>query len=724
MIPQNSVNLAEYKPTYQKLLEQNKQYREQIIKLKEEINILRKSFLPEDSYYKDRFYRITENVNDVVYRLKLPECRYEYMSPQATDLFGYDPAEFYTHPLLIRKIIHPDFLNYFIDHWRSLLKGEAPEYYEIKIIKRNGEHRWILQKNLMIKDNNGIAVAIEGIVTDITSRKITEEALINSEAEKNAILNNLPHLAWLKDSDGKYLSVNESFAISVNKTAEEIVGKTDYDLYTEKTAQQYREEDLKIMLTRNKLFIEEEMDGKWFETFKAPIFDIEGQIIGVTGIALEISERKKNEEEIKDYSERLAIQNVKLKLINDELKAAKEKAEESDKLKSAFLANMSHEIRTPMNAILGFATLIRNRILSEEKRRDYIDLINSNCRQLLNIITDIIDISKIEAGQISIFNKNFSLNKLLNELFLNYKNQIDLVKKPIRFILNNGLKNEESAIFTDKVRLEQILANLLSNAIKFTEKGTIEFGYTIDSKKDIVFYVKDTGIGISESEAKVIFDRFRQVSSSYNKIYGGTGLGLSISKGLVEKLGGKIWVESEQNTGSTFYFSMPYKPGILIEKPAEIDYSKTYNWEGKKLLIAEDEDANYNLLATILDPTKAKLIWVTSGKDAIEKCKIDQSIDLVLMDMKMPDMNGFESTRQIKVIRNELPIIAQTAYAMSTDEENCLRAGCDDYISKPLRIDNLLAKIDKHLHRKESADGSSNNDTISPQTARSSIASS
>jgi PAS domain S-box-containing protein len=713
--PQHPNNLSEYKPTYQKLLEQNRQYREQIIKLKEEINILRKSFLPEESYYKDRFYRITENVNDVVYRLKLPECRYEYMSPQASDLFGYDPTDFYNSPLLIRKLIHPDFLKYFINHWRSLLKGEAPEYYEIKIIKKNGEQRWVLQKNLMIKDNKGNAVAIEGIVTDITNRKITEEALINSEAEKKAILDNLPHLAWLKDSDGKYLSVNESFASSVNKTIGEIVGKSDYDLYPQKVAQRYREEDLKIMLTKNKLFIEEESEGKWYETFKAPIFDIEGQIIGVTGIALEISKRKKNEEEIKNYSEKLAIQNVKLKLINDELKSAKEKAEESDKLKSAFLANMSHEIRTPMNAILGFATLIRNRILSEEKRRDYIDLINSNCRQLLHIITDIIDISKIEAGQISIFNKNFPLNKLMNDLYLNYKNQAELLKKPIHFILNNGLKNEDSAIFTDKVRLEQILANLLSNAIKFTDKGTIELGYRIDRKRDVIFYVKDSGIGISESELSVIFDRFRQVSSDFNKIYGGTGLGLSISKGLVEKLGGKIWVESELEKGSTFSFSIPYKPGILLEKPTEIDYSKTYNWEGKTLLIAEDEETNYNLLATILDPTKAKIIWVTQGKEAVDKCKTDLSIDLVLMDMKMSDLNGFESTRQIKLFRSELPIIAQTAYAMSTDEENCLNAGCDDYISKPLRIDNLLSKIDKHLQAKKSCDKGKEKDTFSPQ---------
>ncbi len=723
MIFQNPAPLPENKPTYQKLLEQNKQYRDKIIQLKEEINILRKSFLPEESYYKDRFYRITENVNDVVYRLKLPECRYEYMSPQASDLFGYDPVDFYTSPLMIRRIIHPDFLKYFISHWRSLLKGEAPEYYEIKIIKKNGEHRWVLQKNLMIKDNNGKAVAIEGIVTDITNRKITEEALINSEAEKKAILDNLPHLAWLKDSDGKYLSVNESFANSVEKSIEEIVGKTDYDLYPEQIAQGYREEDLKIMLTRNKLFIEEDSDGKWYETFKAPIFDIDRQIIGVTGIALEISKRKKNEEEIRNYSEKLAIQNVKLKLINDELKAAKEKAEESDKLKSAFLANMSHEIRTPMNAILGFATLIRNRVLTDEKKRDYIDLINSNCRQLLHIITDIIDISKIEAGQISIFNKNFPLNKLMNDLQLNYQNQVELIKKPIRFVLKNELKDEDSAIFTDKVRLEQILANLLSNAIKFTDKGVIEFGYKIDRRREIAFYVKDTGIGISESELNVIFDRFRQVSSSFNKIYGGTGLGLSISKGLVERLGGKIWVHSILGEGSTFYFNVPYKPGILMEKPIEIDYSKTYNWEGKTLLIAEDEEVNYNLLATILDPTKIKIIWVTTGKEAVDKCKTDSSIDLVLMDMKMPDLNGFESTKQIKSEREELPIIAQTAYAMSTDEENCLNAGCDDYISKPLRIDNLLAKINKFIQTEDSSGTNQEKGSLVHKTIRSSFTS-
>jgi len=693
--------LAGTKPTYEQLLAQNKQFKRKLVELKDEINLLRKSFLPEENYYKDRYYRITENVNDVVYRLILPDFRYEYMSPQAKDLFGYEPNEFYNSPLLIRRIVHPDFFKYFIEHWRALIIGRAPDYYEMKIVRKDGEVRWIQQKNLLIKDDSGKTVAIEGIVTDITNRKLTEEALINSEVQKKAILNNLPHLAWLKDCDGKYLSVNESFANSVNKSTEEIIGKTDYDIYPDTLAQKYREEDLKIILTREQLFIEEQTNNLWYETFKAPIFNSSGEVFGVTGISLEISKRKKNEAEIKEYGEKLAVQNVKLKLINDELKNAKEKAEESDKLKSAFLANMSHEIRTPMNAILGFATLIRNRVLTQEKRREYIDLINSNCRQLLHIITDIIDISKIEAGQISIFNRNFLLNKTLNDLYLNFKNQIEVLKKPIEVSLKTGLKNEESALFSDKVRIEQILTNLLANALKFTDKGEIEFGYYIDRRRDVVFYVKDTGIGMTEDEQKIIFERFRQVSTSFNKMYGGTGLGLSISKGLAEKLGGRIWVESKVEKGSCFYFSIPYTPGIHIEKPPQIDFTAEYNWKGKTILIAEDEDVNYNLLETILSPTNAKVLRAKTGDDAVEYCKSKNTIDLILMDMKMPDMNGFEATKKIKAIKKDIIIIAQTAYAMSTDEDNCLKIGCDDYISKPIRIDDLLRKIEQYLRVKK-----------------------
>jgi PAS domain S-box-containing protein len=706
--------LSSKNPTFEELRAQNAQYRKQVLKLKEEINILRKSFLPEEIYYKDRFYRITENVNDVVYRLVLPEFRYDYISSQSKELFGYEPELFYTSPLIIRRIIHPDFIKEFFAHWRLLLKGVAPDYYEIMIVKKGGEVRWVQQKNLIIRDEHGKAIAIEGVVTDITNRKLTEEALIRSEAQKKALLNNLPHLAWLKDSEGKYLSVNESFADSVNKPVEEIIGKTDYDLYPDYQAQKYREEDLKIILTKKQLFFEYQFKNKWFETFKAPIFDTDGKLIGITGISLEISDRKNAENEIKNYSEQLTIQNIRLKLINDELKTAKEKAEESDKLKSAFLANMSHEIRTPMNAIVGFSTLIRNRNLIEEKRKDYIDLINSNCRQLLRIITDIIDISKIEAGQISVFNKNFNLNKTLHDMCLNYSHQIEIMQKPINLILKTGLANKESFLYTDKVRLEQILANLLSNAIKFTERGIIEMGYYIDRRSDIIFYVKDSGIGMTQEEQKVIFDRFRQVSSSYNKTYGGTGLGLTISKGLVEKLGGRIWVESEIEHGSGFYFNMPYKPGIAVEKLPQIEYLKNYYWPNKTILIAEDEEVNYNLLETIIAPTKAKIIWVRNGLEAVRICKDTSEIDVVLMDIKLPDLNGLDATKRIKKIRKELPVIAQTAYAMSVDEDNCLRAGCDDYISKPLHIEDILNKINRFLTQTTVIEKNSSKEIVSP----------
>jgi signal transduction histidine kinase/ActR/RegA family two-component response regulator len=390
------------------------------------------------------------------------------------------------------------------------------------------------------------------------------------------------------------------------------------------------------------------------------------------------------EEYIKNPSTQLTQADInKMKEVND--------------MQSIFLAKLTSGLRTPMNAILGFSTLIRNRLLSEKKRRDYIDLIDSNCRHLLHIMTDIIDILKIEAGQISVFNKNFLLNKALSDLYFSYKNQIDVLRKPIKLLLKPGLRDENSAVFTDKVRLEQILSNLLANAIKFTAKGKIEFGYSIDKRQVIVFYVKDTGIGIGLEEQKEIFDRFSNVSNSYNRLHGGTGLGLPISKGLSEKLGGKIWVESEVKKGSTFYFSVPYKPGINFNWHPKIDYINEYNWQSKHILIAEDEDAYYDLFEVILSPTKAIIHRAETGERAIEVCKTNLKINVVLMKIKLPGLDGFEATKQIKEIRKNLPIIAHAEYAMTTDEANYQHACCDDYISKPIQIEDLLNKIDKYL---------------------------
>lgn len=689
-----------FEPTNESLIQQNEELRKQLESLKTELDIIRKSNIPTENYYKERFYRINENVNDIVYRYNLILKQYEYLSPQVFQLLGYSQKEFYETPFLIRRLIHPDSISNYFRHWRELLSGRIPDYFEMKIIRKNGDIKCVMQKNLLIHDDQENVIAIEGIVTDITDRKKAEEALIESEAQKKAILNNLPHLAWLKDCKGGYLSVNESFAQHVDKRVEEIIGLTDFNIYSFENAVRYQEEDLHVIKNKRQLYIEEKTEHSYWETFKAPIFNISGEVIGVTGIALEITNRKMNEEEIKEYSEKLAVQNIKLKLVNDELKTAKEKAEEADRLKSAFLANMSHEIRTPMNAILGFATLLRDRQLTEAKQFEFINLINTNSRQLLHIISDIIDISKIEANQITVFNKNFNINKTLVVLLQNFENQIKILRKPIELKINPGLQEDQAQLYTDKVRLEQVLSNLLSNAIKFTEEGVVELGYYLnDSQTDIVFYVKDSGIGMTDQELEVIFERFRQVSSSYNKLYGGTGLGLSISKGLTQKLGGKIWVKSEVESGSTFFVSIPYKEGAKAV-PERIPYNTQFNWQGKTILIAEDELNNYTLLENIIKPTNADVIWVKNGLEAVEACKLNSKIDLILMDIKMPEMNGLEATKRIRKTNKKIPIIAQTAFAMPNDEDNCLRAGCNDYMAKPLKVEEILIKINALINKK------------------------
>jgi PAS domain S-box-containing protein len=700
LYPQFNLLQIEMELNYNEILKQNEKLKAQIVALNEEIELLRKPHIPNEKFFKDRFYHINESVNDVVYRFHIIDRRYEYISPQVIELFGYDPEDFFKSPFLIRHIVHPDCMASYAKHWRNALDGQIPEYFEIKIIKRNGDIRWVMQKNLAIYNKNNKVEAIEGIVTDITERKNTEQALIESEAQKKAILNSVPHLAWMKNCEGVYLSVNKPFLDKYKKDDHQVVGKTDYDIYDDVVANRYRDQDLQVISKKEQLFIEEKSGDTYWETTKAPIFDSLGEVIGITGVALDITDYKKKEEEIKGFSEKLAIQNVKQKIINEELRIAKEKAEQADHLKSAFLANMSHEVRTPMNAILGFTTLLRNRNWPENKQIDFINIINANCRQLLHIISDIIDISKIESDQITIFNKTFNINSIFSLLKVNFENNIKSIKKDIEITLELDLPDEKAHIISDKVRLEQILTNLLSNAVKFTDKGKINCGYTINkNSNEIVFFVKDSGIGMTTDEQEVIFDRFRQVSSSYNKVYGGTGLGLSISKGLAQRLGGTIRVESEVGEGSNFFLTLPYKVSSVV-KQEKIPYATKYIWKGYTILIAEDEKANYTLLESIIQPTGAEIIWVKNGIDAIDACKNNKSIDLVLMDIKMPDLNGLEATKQIRKFDITIPIIAQTAFAMPHDEESCLSAGCNDYFAKPLQVENILDKINQYIGSK------------------------
>jgi PAS domain S-box-containing protein len=383
-----------------------------------------------------------------------------------------------------------------------------------------------------------------------------------------------------------------------------------------------------------------------------------------------------------------------------ELIKAKDKAEESDKLKTAFLANMSHEIRTPMNGILGFAEMLNDNTLSSANRKKYLEIINSNGKMLINLIDDIIDFAKIESDQVNMVQDDFSLNNLLNQVestFLTSRLKRD--KSRMRIITKKSFPDEKSYIRTDPIRLRQILTNLVGNAVKFTHKGYIEFGYNLESSKYLLFYVKDTGIGIEKDKLQLVFERFMQADSSPSRKYGGSGLGLAISRGLVELLGGKMWAESTLHEGSTFYFTIPFQPVIRkIEERIENKHPRAnYHWEGKLFLIAEDDKFSYKFLEGFLKQTRADVIRAADGREAVELCRNNKNIDLVLMDIQMPEMNGLVATEEIKKFNPDIPIIAQTANAISEERQRCIQAGCDDFITKPVNITELYAKIDKWL---------------------------
>ncbi len=374
----------------------------------------------------------------------------------------------------------------------------------------------------------------------------------------------------------------------------------------------------------------------------------------------------------------------------------KKKAEQSDRLKSVFLANMSHEIRTPMNSILGFSQLLNGNITDEEKNT-YSRIIRESSESLLGLIEDIIDISKIEAGQVEIITGEYDIHYAFEDLYASFsqilKNQS---KEHIRFRYDTGQR--ELILKTDLLRFKQILTNLLSNAVKFTDEGFIHFGYSIEHDY-IKFFVKDSGIGIIPENINTIFDRFSKTEKIQNKIYRGTGIGLTICRNLVELLGGKIWVESVYGQGSTFYFTLPNdQVKRKIQKARHvITAEEPIDWSGKTILIVEDEHDNYLLLNEFLKPYGVKIIHASIGVEAVRYCRDKPQIDLILMDIRMPDMDGYEITRQIKEARPDLPIIAQTALAMEGDEKKSLVAGCDDYISKPIRIDLLVRKISRFL---------------------------
>ena len=936
---------------------------------------------------EERFRQLAENTSDSF--ILWDSTGVLYANPAFEKIFGVSVEETMNTPSLIEEMIAEEDRLRFVRNRKKEANGkQKPRNQHYLLKKRNRKpSKLIWARHFPVYNHKGKIYRYVTVTSDLTEQKQLEEVLTKTRSQQQALLDNIPFLAWLKDRNGRYISVNTPFASHYNLKIEDIIGKMDIDVLPEPEALRSSEADKQVIQSGKRVHFEVDANTDngtvWKEIYKSPIFNEKGNVIGLTGISREITDRKlleetiiKNEEHFKallqyssdaitildkdgritfesslrnrilnfpieeligkpfkdiihpddtyifenafnesllnpgiqikkeyrslhknkrwiyvesifsnhlgnpsisgivvntrDVSDRkmselkerayhnnlIFLSNSALELlsISDrediykfiadklfhflehavilvssyieerdsfiikqasgleqyqnqvkkilgrspvgviykrsesnlqfenagsinivkdlesyiqssekqmpaikealeylnankiytitlarnnkllgcigiitlnktiikfkhiietfahqvavalhrsqleyELISAKLKAEESDRLKTAFLANMSHEIRTPMNGILGFAEMLNDESIADTERRKYIDVINNNGKILINLIDDIIDFAKIEAGQTKIVNHEFSLNTLLDQInntFLggDYKKE----KNNVELRLEKGLMDENGYIRSDPIRLRQILTNLISNSFKFTNTGYIEFGYSLRNDKFLEFYVEDTGIGIPAEKLKIIFERFVQADNSRSRKYSGSGLGLAISKGLSELLGGQMWAISEVGKGSKFCFSIPYQKAKFKKKEdsGEKKPKSTYNWSDKNILVAEDDFFSYKFLEGFLKQTKANVLHAEDGQKAVNICSDQQNIDVVLMDVQMPEMNGLDATKNIKKFRPELPIIAQTANAIAEEKQKCFEAGFDDFVTKPINISELFMKIE------------------------------
>lgn len=516
-------------------------------------------------------------------------------------------------------------------------------------------------------------------------RKKSEEKLL----KLNLAISNSQEVVFMTDKEGIITFINPEFTKMYGFNAEEVVGKvTPRILKSGLTTKEQNEQLWNLLLNKQNIprseYVNKSKDGKLIDVEGStdPIINDNGDIIGFLAIQRDISERKRSERELMN---------------------ALEKATESDRLKSAFLATMSHELRTPLNAIIGFSDFLDKNCSTDDVEK-FGKVINSSGNHLLSIVEDLFDITLIESNVINIRKEEIPLQSFLNIIYSTIKiEQQKMDKNHIDIHLIIPPESTDLTIFTDQTKLKQILINLLKNALKFTNEGYINFGFMIDDSDKTVFkfYVEDSGIGIAKDKQEIIFDVFRQADDSHTRLYGGVGIGLSIAKKLTEILGGEIWVESAEGKGSAFYFTLPIEKQIDTNKTNEIktkvETIEKNKFSNKTVLVVEDVDTNFEFLKHVLQKSGIKTIWAKNGKEAIRYCIEEPDIAIVLMDLRMPVMNGYEATKEIKRIKPNLPIIAQTAFALEGDKEKAIEAGCDDYISKPINKNKLIEIIESYL---------------------------
>ncbi|MCF8391582.1 MAG: PAS domain S-box protein [Bacteroidales bacterium] len=602
------------------------------------------------------------------------EGNLQYVNPQFTKSTGYSLEEAIgQNPRVLKSGEQSD--EVYKELWKTITSGKVWRG-EFHNKKKNGGLFWELASVSPIFDEQGKIVNYIKVAEDITERKLAEDNFRHSIDES-------PLGIRIVNQAGKNVYVNKGLLdIYEFSSPDEFLNTSAKKTYTEQSYQEHQD--------RRKIRQE-----------------------GGDTSDYEISIRRKNREirHIKVWRKDVIWNREKhfqvinqditeLKRLNTDLIQAKEKAEESNRLKTAFLNNMSHEIRTPLNGITGFIGLLQNPIIDAEEKQKYFDIINKSSDRLIATVNDIMDISRIEAGEVKVSLTEVSANEILEEQYSFFYHQAQ--SKGLELIFKPCLVDKEARFVTDKHKLEGILTNLIKNAIKFTEQGEITFSCSLKKEKDIEvleFNVKDTGIGIPANRIDAIFNRFEQADIEDTRVHQGSGLGLAIVKSYVEMLGGEIIVSSEVGSGSTFTVKIPYTKQFVKQSDAKGNIKKETQTTLSNLsvIIAEDDETSIIYFDTIFKNVFKNITYTKTGKETFDKCRENPETDLILMDIKMPDMNGYDTTREIRKFNHDVIIIAQTAFGLSGDREKAIEAGCNDYIAKPINKDVLEIIIKKHF---------------------------
>ncbi|WP_432671208.1 PAS domain-containing protein [Flavobacterium sp. SM2513] len=638
-----------------------------------EIALLKSKLLIEQS--EEKFRIATEATKDGIYEWNITTNETVF-SKRYYEILGFE-ADYDTVQLTYNdweNRIHPEDKNQVMQTVTEAIETGHNFNIEYRHLHKSNAYRWQNSIGKVIVDEDGNSPRMIGCIRDIHTNKVAETALEDERNFLKSILESMSDAFISLDEQGIITYVNAKAVEILGQSYEDLLGEPISTVFTERMGHPLPLSFEEIVNEKKSIQLE-----KQYEAFNLWIqYSIFPTNTGVAIFFSDITHRK----------------NIELELFK-----AKEKAEESDRLKTAFLANMSHEIRTPMNGILGFSSLLSEPGLGQEEQQEYIKLIQVSGARMLNLISEIIDISKIESGMMEISLQKVNINEKIAFVYNLLK--LDAEERSLT-LSHNTAAFHDLYLITDPEKCYAILTNLVKNAIKYTDQGSIEFGYTINDK-NIEFFVKDTGIGIPKERQAAIFERFIQVDIANIQARQGAGLGLAIAKAFVNLLGGRIWLESEEGKGTTFYFTLPYNAKSTENKTEEVAAQKEEHalasaFTSKlKILIADDDAISRKLIVKSVADIGNEIIQAKSGREAVEKFMEHRDVDLILMDVQMPDMNGYEATMEIRKTDPNVIIITQSAFGLTGDREKAIEAGSNDYITKPIDKSELMLLINKYF---------------------------